>query len=188
MGTVIIGSTAYDIYDDLDGANDYLDVHLGAVAWNAGDSDFQSKVLVMASRLFNRLKWKGDVTDAVTPQPLAWPRDSTGVLGHVDGTTPDAILNGFWEMAALIGEDPDVINSLSSGSNVQRAKAGEAEVWFFRSTLETAPKLPTSVHEWIKDYLLGEDGVLAVDYGTYTEEFSSVFDDDSRPERSGGIY
>lgn len=185
MGTVTIGATTYEIYDTLANALAYLDVNLAATTWQNCDSDDKKKTLVMATRYFNRLKWKGDITDDVTPQPLAWPRDNTGVEGHADGTTPQAILNGFWEMAAKIIEDPGMTNNRTTGSNVQRAKAGEAEVWFFRSTLEDESKFPIDVLDWIKPYLSGGDGILSYDSGTFEGEFESVFD--SRPDRIEGV-
>lgn len=185
MGTVTIGANTYEIYDTLANALSYLDVNLAATAWKACDSDDKKKALVMTTRFFNRVNWKGDITDAITPQPLAWPRDSTGVLGHVDGTTPDAILKGFWEMAALVIEDPEITKNRTQGSNVQRAKGGEAEVWFFRSTLDDESKFPIDVLDWIKKYIAGGDGILSYDSGTYEGEFTSVFD--SVPGRTEGV-
>ena len=186
MGTVTIGAATYEIYDTLPNALAYLDVNLSATAWNACDSDDKKKALVMTTRYFNRLKWKGDITDAITPQPLAWPRDSTGVTGHVDGTTPAGILNGFWEMTAKLIEDPASTNNRSTGSNVQRAKGGEAEVWFFRSTLEEESKFPIDVLDWIRPYLAGSaGGIYSYDSGTFDGEFTSVFD--TRPDRSEGL-
>lgn len=185
MGQVSIGGTLYEIYGELSDALNYLNVNLAATAWQNCDSDDKKKALVMTTRYFNRLRWKGVVTDTVTPQPLAWPRDDTGVDGHVDGTTPDAILNGFWEMTAKLIEDPVVTNNRTTGSNVQRAKAGEAEVWFFRSTLEDESKFPIDVLDWIKPYLSGGDGILSYDSGTFSGEFESIFD--QTPNRTEGI-
>ena len=177
MGQVTIGSKTYEIYGTLAEALDWLDVNLAATAWQACDSDDKKKALVMTTRYFNRLRWKGVITDAVTPQPLAWPRDSTGVEGHVDGTTPQEILNGFWEMAGKIIEDPEQTNNRSTGSNVQRAKGGEAEVWFFRSTVDSESKFPVDVLDWISKYLAGGEGILSYDSGTFAGEFESLFDE-----------
>lgn len=185
MGTVTIDTVEYQTYGTLAEANDYLNVNLAATDWNGATDDEKSKALVMTTRFFNRVKWKGEVTDDVTPQPLAWPRDSTGVEGHADGTIPDAILNGFWEMAALIIADPAVTGNRTTGSNVSRAKAGEAEVWFFRSTLETESKFPIDVLDWIRAYLENGSSILSYDSGTYSDEFTSVFDES--PERSEGF-
>jgi hypothetical protein len=184
MGTVTIGATDYDIYGERTAAATYLDVHLNAIAWAAGTTEFQNKVLVMATRLMDRMAWKGELTDS--DQPIDWPRTGTGVTGVEDAVIPTDILYGFYELSVLIAEDPTIINNATSGSNVQRAKAGEAEVWFFRSTADTATKLPTSVHELVKRFLAGDDGILSLDSGTYTEEFVSVFDE--TPDRSGGLY
>lgn len=185
MGTVTIGANTYEIYGEFSQALSYLDINLAATTWQNCDSDDKKKALVMTTRYFNRLRWKGEVTDDITPQPLAWPRDNTGVIGHVDGTTPEAILNGFWEMAAKIIADPESTNNRTTGSNVQRAKAGEAEVWFFRSTLEDESKFPTDVLDWISPYISGGDGILSLDSGTFSGEFESVFDDS--PNRIEGL-
>lgn len=179
MGTVTIGANTYEIYGEFSEALAYLDVNLAATTWQECDSDSKKKALVMTTRYFNRICWKGDVTDDTTPQPLAWPRDNTGVDGHVDGTTPQEIFNGFWEMAAIIIDDPEVTNNRTTGSNVQRAKGGEAEVWFFRSTLDDESKLPIDVLDWVGNYLGGGDGILSYDSGTYAGEFESVFDEPS---------
>ena len=95
MGTVTIGANTYEIYGEYSEAIAYLDVNLAATAWQNCDSDDKKKALVMTTRYFNRLKWRGDITDAVTPQPLAWPRDSTGVKNHTNNTTPQTIFNNF---------------------------------------------------------------------------------------------
>lgn len=184
MGFVTINTLDYQIYGEPEAADVYLDIHLGATAWSTGDTDFKSKVLVMTTRLFDRIKWKGEI--AVDGQAIAWPRINTGLPDVVADEIPVGIMNGFYEMVAILAEDPSIINSSTSGSNVQRAKGGDAEVWFFRSTVDTAPRYPTSVNEWIKRFLGSEDGILSLDTGTYTEPFISVFDEP--PERSGGLY
>lgn len=181
MGTVTINGNQYEVYQDLPTAIIYLDAHLAAEAWADGDESFRSKVLVMATRLYASLKWRG-VPTLGNPEGIVWPRDSTGVSD--DGTTPQQVLNGFWELAALIADDPSLPNASSSGSNIQRAKGGEAEVWFFRSTLDGAPRLPIIVHDWVKAYLQGENGVLAEAFGT-VENYVSVFD--NPPDRSEGL-
>jgi hypothetical protein len=181
MGTVTIGANTHEVYSDLATAQIYLGAHLAAETWADGDDQFQSKVLVMSTRLFASLKWRGTPTVG-NPEGVVWPRDATGVSD--DGTTPQQILNGFWELAALIAEDPSLPNTASSGSNVQRAKGGEAEVWFFRSTLDGAPRLPLIVNDWIKAYIRGENGVFAEAFGT-VDNYVSVFD--NPPERSEGL-
>lgn len=186
MGTVTINTVDYEIYGTLAEAQQYLAVKFEAEVWAAASVEDQSKYLVLATRYFNRIRWKGDITDSATPQPLAWPRDNTGVTGHANGTTPDEIHNGFWEYVAQLAEDPSITNNPTTGSNVQRAKGGEAEVWFFRSTLETASRYPLDVLDFIRDYLDGGDGIISYDSGTGANPFVSVFD--SSPDRTGGVY
>lgn len=183
MASVNFNEVDYEVYADLDEANVYLDASLFATAWQGSDDDRKAQVLIMATRVMDALKWKGVKADEA--QLIEWPRVNTGVPPD-DGTTPQAILNGFFEMAALIADDPSVIQNANSGSNVMRAKGGEAEVWFFKSTLETATRLPPIVHNWVKDYFAGFSGgafslVTGVDC-----ELDSVFDE--APNTIGGLY
>lgn len=182
MAQVTINSANYEVYDTLANANLYLDASLFAVAWQNGDDDFKSRCMVSATRYLDTVDWKG--TKADDAQPIAWPRINTGVAPD-DGTTPPAILNGFFELCALIAEDPSVTQAANSGSNVQRAKGGEAEVWFFKSTIETATRLPASVHNWVKAYFGGDGGSLSYSSGVDCD-FTSVFDEP--PTRIGGLY
>lgn len=182
MAEVELNTVTYTVYDTLDNANVYLDASLFAVAWQAGDDDFKARCMIMATRHLDAIDWKG--TKADDAQLIAWPRINTGVPPD-DGTTPQAILNGFFELCALIAEDPSVTQAANSGSNVQRAKGGEAEVWFFKSTLETATRLPPAVHNWVKNYFGSEGGSLSMVSGVDCD-FTSVFDEP--PNRLGGLY
>jgi len=184
MGTVTVGSNTYEIYGEKADADAYLAVVLSASTYNGMEVDQQTSALVMASRFMDRLRWKG--TKTVDSQPIEWPRDGTGVDGHADGDTPPEVFNGFWELAAKIAEDPELTNNRSQGSNIQRVKGGEAEAWFFRSTLDDETKLPVDVLDWVRDYLDIAGQVLAVDSGTFDGEFQSVFD--ARPERVKGVF
>lgn len=183
MATVDFNGTDYEVYADLDEANIYLDASLFAVKWQESEDDRKTQVLIMATRVMDAFKWKGVKTDEA--QLIEWPRTNTGVPPD-NGGTPQAILNGFFEMAALIADDPSVVQNANSGSNVMRAKGGEAEVWFFKSTIETATRLPPIVHNWVKDYLAGSGGgALSLVTGVDCES-SSVFDE--APILRGGLY
>lgn len=183
MATVTIGSVEYPVYAEQVDAEAYLAASLFATDWNAGDEDFKAKVMVMATRHMDTFNWKGVKVDEA--QLIEWPRSNTGVPPD-DGTTPQAILNGFYELCALVAEDPSVLQNANSGSNVQRAKGGEAEVWFFKSTIEISTRLPSAVHNWVKGYFSGEGGG-ALSFASGVDcDFTSVFDEP--PNRSGGLY
>jgi hypothetical protein len=181
MGTVTVGGNDYEILGTLADAQSYLAASVSASAFNNADADLQSRALISVTRAFGAMNWKGTLSAGVV-EPLTWPRDGTGVSD--DGVTPLAVLYGFYEMAAMVAEDPDVLTQSSSGSNVQRAKGGEAEVWFFRSTLDTATALPFAVHVWLKKFLAGSAGGVGAVFGV-DEDFVSVFD--QAPERSSGL-
>lgn len=183
MVEVTIGSYTYEAYSDTAAADEYLQASLFATAWQALEEDARVQVLVMGTRYLDAFRWKGTKTDEA--QPLEWPRTHTGVSPS-DEAAYARFLNGFFELCALISEDPATLQNANSGSNVQRAKGGEAEVWFFKSTIESASTFPPSVHNWMKDLLAGSGGgalsfASGVDCG-----FTSVFDDP--PNRSGGLY
>ena len=182
MADVTVGGVTYPVYASLEDANEYLAASLFAVKWSGGDTNFKSKVMVMATRHLDAIAWKGTKVDDA--QPIEWPRSGTGVPPD-DGTTPTAILNGFFEMCALIAEDPSVIQSANSGSNVMRAKGGEAEVWFFKSTFESATRLPAIVHNWVRNYFASEGGSYSLATGV-DDCLDSVFDEP--PNRIGGLY
>ena len=181
METVTLNNIDYPILGTYAGAVEYLAASLQADAFNNGTVEFKQRAMIATTRMFARLNWKGVPSAGVAP-PMVWPRDNTGVSPN--GTTPEAVIFGFYEMVALVAEDPDVLSQSSSGSNVQRAKGGDAEVWFFRSTLETATALPFSVHGWVKPFLTGSGDVGAESFGVDCD-FKSVFD--QVPERSRGL-
>lgn len=183
MAEVDFNGSTYTVYDTLEAADVYLAASLFALKWQESGEDQKLQVMIMATRMMDALTWKGVKVDGA--QLIEWPRTGTGVPPD-DGVTPKAILNGFFELCALIADDPTVIQNANSGSNVQRAKGGEAEVWFFKSTLETATRLPPIVHNWVKAYLSGMgEGDLSMVTGADCE-FTSIFDEP--PIRTGGLY
>ena len=178
MATVTINGIDFDVLANVADALVYITGSTSEFAstWLASDEDFQGRTLVSANRIMNRLRWIGQVE--VDGQPNAWPRIGDGIVPTPPLDSPIAIYNGFYELALLLVENPELANTSSSGSNVQRAKGGEAEVWFFRSTLDGAPPLPTAAYAWFKPYLVNGVGILSYDSGTFAGEFTSVFDND----------
>lgn len=188
MADIIINDRTYIAIADLDAATDYItgSISENATTWFDGSEDFQGKTLVSAQRIFDRLPWLG--TPTADPQDNSWPRDGITVTGFVNGVTPVAILNGLFELAMIMGVDPEISNTLNSGSNVKRVKGGDAEVWFFRNTEDDAPILPASVYLWVKQYLDQGLGIGAIDFGTYSDDpFESVFDDEQAMLRERGL-
>lgn len=81
------------------------------------------------------------------------------------------------ELAFNISVDSEVETSSGTGSNVKSAKAGSAEVEFFRGGVgddgRTASRFPTEVHEYIRCFL-GGSGTPGQAFGT---DDCSQFDD-----------
>lgn len=188
MATVTINTKDFTTIATIAEAEDYI---IGSISensdtWLAGTDDFKGRTVVSAQRIFDRLPWLGTLT--VDGQDNSWPRNGITVTGFVDGVTPVGILNGLFELAMILAADPEAANTTNSGSNVKRAKGGDAEVWFFRNTEDDASILPASVHFWVKQYLDQGLGIGAIDFGTYSDEaFESVFDQEQAMLRSRGL-
>ena len=184
--TVTIGANTYSVYglgnaDPVADATEYFAARLGAASWTAASADEKSQALVTAVRMMDRaVTWTG--TKTVTSQALAWPRDSATCSGTAvdDGTIPDAVVYGSFELALALLEDEAIQDNPSSGSNLKRAKAGSAEVEFFRPT-QGQPGLdnrfPVIVHELISCYFAGDTVGLGL--------FIDGTDSDNVDERSG---
>lgn len=183
MGVVSIGGTNFDIYgeftDDAQAtmsATTYFNASLNVSGWDNASFNDKQKSLVNASRLFDKQLWVGAMTDAATPQPLAWPR--TGVpscdgIVNVDSVIPERVIFGAYELAASILADALVQSQTNTGSNVRRLlarkKVGDLEVEdeteYFSATssgANSATRFPTSVQEYISCYVGGQLGGATV--------------------------
>lgn len=120
---------------------------------------------------------------------MEWPRavsedcNGTAVL---DTVVPDQIVEAEFELAQLILAKPKLQESAGEGTNVKRAKGGEAEVEFFRNTIATSrdTKLPAIVHDLIKCFL-GTGGDIGIPYVSGAGK-GSLFDDDNDSSLSRG--
>ena len=188
MGTVNIAGKTFNIYgehlaDDagppvVEAASTYFAASLNATAWNAADLTTQAQALVTATRILDKQTWTGDMTDAATPQPLAWPR--TGATNCKTGQavpttdTPNGIIFGTYELASAILEDATVQSAKSAGSNVRRTRSKdkvgdletERETEYFTSTSipgsnTAAGRFPPAVMEYVSCYF-GGSGIASV--------------------------
>lgn len=184
MGNVTIGSATYKVYDTYENAVEYLQASLSASDWKQGSADVKKSALVMVTRLFETMNWKGIKTGV--SQELQWPRDQTGV--SVDGVTPEDLLHGFWEYAALVAANPDVLNNRSDtgNGNVQRLRTDDTEVTFFRPHGSDL-FFPMQVWRLIGKYLEVGHPILSEALGVNVD-YISEFDFESRRERLGGLY
>ncbi len=174
---------AVEVYGGSLAAVDYIGAMLGASAdaWRALSADNKARSLVVATRYLDTAPWQGTATLSGTT--LQWPR--SGVL-NADGTAvdsatvPAAIVNATFELAALVADDPDIVASFDTGSNVQAVNAGGGVgVVFFNPTSSrtgTASKMPVVVQRLVGRYLdaavAGIDGAFG-QAGNTTSQFDS---------------
>lgn len=162
--TVTISTVDHNVYglgntDPVGDADDYFGARLGASSWTGATADQKAQALVTARRMMDRrVVWAGTLT--VASQTEAWPRDSATCDGVAvtDGTIPDNVVYGQFELALALLEDEAVQDNTGSGSNLKRAKAGSAEVEFFRPTQGAAGQdfpLPVVAWELVKCYTDG---------------------------------
>lgn len=135
ISTITISTVDYVGYASVAEADAYLAVDPArAAAWAALTTDQKGGNLVAATRRLDLLSWQGEKTGGAS-QENEWPR--TG-LTYPDGTpvstteVPKAVENACVLLAGSVALDADVADAGTSGSNVKRAKAGSAEVEFFR--------------------------------------------------------
>lgn len=155
MPIVTIGATAYDVYGALEDADEYLEASTSAVAWRDAEEIDKQRALVSATRILDRLKWKGEKTDEY--QLLAWPRSEVGDPEVEDGTTPMGVIDASFELASILiaGDDPIPGNPAAGGT--KRLKAGSTEIEYFRA-FGAQPVLPRSILDLVGKWLLGATG------------------------------
>lgn len=158
VADIVIGAVTYKVYgltsDAVQDADDYFGARLGATAWTGATTLQKQQALVTSARFLDRgMLWSGKKTSST--QPLQWPRDGAMCRGDAvaDGTIPDDIARGEFELALALLEDESIQDS--SGSNQKRVKAGSAEVEFFRPTEGDAGRFPVPVQELVACYGAG---------------------------------
>jgi hypothetical protein len=162
-----------------------------ATAWAAAvaaAADDEKRALAAAADWLDRaLLFSGDET--APPQARAWPRDDatngcTGVA-VTDGTTPDEIFYAQCWLAGAILVDNAADASSGEGSNVKKAKAGSAEVVFFRPTTGSAEdnRLPQVAHDYTKCFTdAGTSSGIAGPSITGTSQTGACADEDELSE------
>lgn len=126
MATVTIGSTDYDAFEDIAGANDYLAADIvRAAPWALLNEDAKGRALVSATRMMLALPWCEDAPDPTVDQASPIP-----------------------EVAAMLAADlaakPALFADASGNSNIKSAKAGSASIEFF-SPVDGGPPLPKAL-------------------------------------------
>ena len=177
MGTVTIGANTYNVYGDQTSATNYLAASLSKAAntWAAGTPTTQAQAMVMAARMLDRQTWQG----AQNGGPLQWPRmnvvDKFGVAVNAS-TIPSDIINGSYELAALLLNDPALQDQVTATLNVQSLNDGTATVTYFGR--QVAGRFPMVVQELVGPYL-ARGGNLGGALGTDTSGDSASDDSTS---------
>lgn len=178
MPQVTISSIQYESYADLDEANAYLNASASGAAWRALEDDDKGRMLVSATRLFDRTCWLGEKTDGES-QPLAWPR--SGISGVDELTIPAEIMNGFFELvAAMAGGSTVESNATPGAQQLEIIKAGSVMLQYFRGAESLNAQLdrfPLAVQENVKAYLCGANSqITGVASGVNSDETSVTGD------------
>lgn len=143
MATVTIGTTDYDAFEDIAGADEYLAGDIArATAWALLNDEAKGRALVSATRMMLSLTWCDTAPDPAVDQASPIP-----------------------EVAAMLAADlaakPKLFADASGNSNIKSAKAGSASIEFF-SPVDGGPPLPKALWD-----LLANAGLVCV--GTDTD-------------------
>jgi hypothetical protein len=194
MGTVTIGTTAWTIYGTHKGAGsatEYLAASIAPAArtWAGLEDDDEKRTLVSATRVLDEQTWAGQKT--VPSQAQQWPR--TGVF-RKDGTAvdsatvPQEIIDGSYELAALLAEDASILKQTDGASNISSVSTGlGVSMSFFRR--DKPGRFPVSVMDLVGQFFPGISGVAANSTSAASQAFGvgdadnpdqvSAFDQDS---------
>jgi hypothetical protein len=186
ISTITIGSDTYSVYaltaDPVADADSYLAAKIGST-WSTATTLEKQQAIISAARFMDRaVLWSGDKTSA--SQPREWPRDNAkdgcnGDEAVPDGTTPDAIAHGEFELADALFLDSTIQTGTGTGSNVKKVKAGSAEVVFFTGTSGTSEetRLPTQVNDLVVCFIEGSD-VTSASWGTDDDDADPGYEAD----------
>lgn len=179
MATVTIGSTTYDVYQDVASADEYFNASSRFDDWDSLTDDEKARALVSSTRLIDRQSWKGEkVSDA---QALQFPR--TGVTNCAGEDVEPADTLAKAEEASLllaldISDGLPVETSGSTENQVQTLKAGSVMITNFRAPIGSGERFPQPTMELIGCFFTGASAGnigLSLSYGTDGEAFDSDF-------------
>lgn len=159
MPIITITGTDYPTYTTVAEADTYLAVDVQrATAWAARTTLQKQQGLITATRFLQSLTWASGAAPLTTDDPVASPLPEATAMLAADFLATPALASGG-----------------GTGSNVKRAKAGSAEVEFFRPV--TGYPMPLDVFTLLRSLLgIGDDG-LAIGYGVVSgSDFCSRFD------------
>lgn len=168
--SLVVGTNAYE---DAAAGDVYFTDRINGANWLASSTALKEQALVSATSWLDRQLWVEEQTAPKPGQALDWPR--TGVIDEegnaVDsGSVPQFIIDGTFELALSLIDDPTIQESRSATSdNVKKVKGGSAEIeFFFDSSTVSGTTFPQIVMELIAFYLLNS--------GSITSPFASGLD------------
>lgn len=170
-----VGTNSYISNAD---ADTYFGDHLEFTTWDGWAETVQSQALVTAARMLDRQVWQGEKHEQVPTQVMDWPR--SGLTDEEDQpidetAVPQFIKDAQCELALWLGKNPTSQTTPNSGSNIQKLKAGSAEIQFF-STRTSGTRFPSHIHELIGRYLEGSSTTVRSPFAGGTDEETSIED------------
>lgn len=161
--------TAVEVYGGLTACLQYLGTQFSpaAATFTGLTPDDQKRCLIAATRYLEEQIWQGTANPSANPPTvLSWPRSNvTDRDGNPvsSSAVPTAIVNGCFEMAAIIAQNPQAVVTPDANQNVQSMGEGPAHVTFFAPPVSRNPTmLPEVVRRLVGQYLSAID---SVDYG-----------------------
>lgn len=154
--TVTIDSQIYDVYSNQADALAYAQGSINAAAFLALSTDDQGRMLVTATRIFDRQCWLGTRSDP--SQSLEWPRTNTGVDGVTDDTIPAGITTGSIEMAIAFASGSTAQDDPIPGAQkIENLKAGSVSITYFRDAggILDFTRFPLIVQELVGKFTCG---------------------------------
>ena len=161
MPSVTINTIEYEVYADVDAADDYMNGMINAATWSALTTDTKARGLVGATRLLDRQKWMGSRT--VDGQDLAFPRSG---LIDCEGTTvdedevPQSVIDASIILAMDLASGSEAETAATTENKAKRLKAGSVEIENFKSDPLQSGRFTLAVMELIGCFLAGSSPTL----------------------------
>ena len=165
IATLTISAISYSVYgltsDALLDANSYHGANSLAANWTAATDDAKKQALVTAFRAFERENWTGTPDTVATAQ---WPRSDATCDGDAitDSVIPTNIVLGQFEYALAILDDPAILTSTSTASNILKVEAGSAKVTYFYPLTGSSNRWPLPISDYVSCYLSSGTGITTL--------------------------
>jgi hypothetical protein len=184
------GGTSQYIYGTTTERDAYLAAsYRWAATWaTLTTADQKNMASVDVARMLDRQSWLGTPTLSFPDvQKNQWPRDGVGTVGDVvtvDGVTPKQIDYASYELAAMLVEDPDILDTIQS-SIVEMVKAGSAQVKFFAP--QTVGRFAQKIMELLVNYMAGGGTAASAAGEVFGNDGETAFDEDDGFGLNGGL-